>query len=385
MKKRLTVLFIIDVLMREGGTEVHLFNLVTGLDPERFRPVIVPLLPPQSPMIDKMRAHGIIVHPITIWRLYNPSSLYKAIQLVGLIRRYNVDIVQTYHFTSDMWGGVTARLAKVPVIISNRRDKGFNERAIHRFARRLTKPVFDLDICVSNDLRTQLLAEEKNDPSRIVTLYNGVQHIPALSPERRHAKLEELGLDKNRPIVGSVMNFRPVKGAKYLIEAAALVLNKHPEVQFVIVGGDALRPDVANPFKEELREIIAHLNLDGSLHFLGNRSDVNELLPVFDLFVLPSLSEGFSNALIESMHAGNCIIATAVGGNPEAIDHGINGLLVPPGDEQAIARALLDMIDHPPVARRLGEQARAKAANCFTIDHMIHEYESLYQQLYQEA
>ncbi|HOT96880.1 MAG TPA: glycosyltransferase [bacterium] len=381
--KRITVLFIIDVLFGEGGTEVHLFNLVTGLDPKRFRPIIVPLFPEESPMIDRMRAEGLLVFPLPVHRLHSFATLGKLRQLVALIKTHKVDIVQTYHFMSDVLGSLAAKLAGVPWALSSRRDKGFNERGVHRLVRRLITPLVDLDICVSEDLRRQLLAVEKRGEARVITLYNGTTAAPRLSAAARQAKLAELGLDGTRPVVGSVMNFRPIKGAQYLVEAAVQVLRQFPEVQFVIVGGLAVRLEAVSAYQNKIIEIIKRHHMNGSLKFVGNREDAREIMELFDVFVLPSLSEGFSNALIEAMRAGKGIIATAVGGNPEAIDHGVNGVLVPPGDENAIARSLLELLAHPGTAKHLGECARAKAERCFTVERMVRDFASLYERLYQ--
>ncbi|NLP10602.1 glycosyltransferase [bacterium] len=381
MKDKMTVLFIIDVLFKEGGTEVHLFNLVSGLDPARFQPIVVPLYPAESPMIERMRAAGILVYPLRLKRVYGFSAVRVAYRLISLMRRHKVDIVQTYHFMSDVLGSLTATMAGAPLVICNRRDKGFNERLLHRWVRRLIAPLVDFTICVSDDLRAQLLATERMPADRVVTLYNGVQANPVLSAASRQAKLKELGLSENRPIIGSVMNLRPIKGAKYLVEAAAMVLNKYPEAQFVIVGGAAERLPAMADYIEPIMEFVKQSKMTDSLHFTGNRTDVSELLPLFDIFVLPSLSEGFSNALIEAMRAGNGIVATEVGGNPEALDHGENGLLVPPGDAAALARGLLTLLEDPAFAKQLGERARRKAESRFTVDAMVQDYQRLYRNL----
>jgi len=384
MKDKMTVLFIIDVLFREGGTEVHLFNLVNGLDPARFQPIVVPLFPADSPMIERMRAAGIMVHPLLLKRVYGLSAIRVAFRLMCLMKRHKVDLVQTYHFMSDVLGSLTATMAGVPLVVCNRRDKGFNERLLHRWVRRLITPLIDFTICVSDDLRAQLLATERMRADRGVTLYNGVQPNPVLSAASRQAKLNELGLSDSRPIIGSVMNLRPIKGAKYLVEAAAIVLKKHPQAQFVIVGGAAERLPAMADYVNPIREFVKQNKMEDSLHFTGNRTDVGELLLLFDIFVLPSLSEGFSNALIEAMRAGNSIVATEVGGNPEALDHGENGLLVPPGDAAALANSLMTLLEDPVHAKQLGARARRKAESRFTVNAMVQDYQQLYRRLWAE-
>jgi len=151
-----------------------------------------------------------------------------------------------------------------------------------------------------------------------------------------------------------------------------------PNVLFVCVGGDANSDSMA--YKGRLQQRIAALGLGDHFAFLGKRRDVWDLLHLFDHFVLPSLSEGFSNALIEAMQAGRSIVATRVGGNGEAITDGVHGLLVPPADAEALAQALLRLIDYPAAAKQFAQNARHQAETVFTSARMITRYSELYQE-----
>jgi len=162
------------------------------------------------------------------------------------------------------------------------------------------------------------------------------------------------------------------------------VLKKHPQAQLVIGGGAAERLPAMADYVNPIREFVKQNKMEDSLHFTGNRTDVGELLLLFDIFVLPSLSEGFSNALIEAMRAGNSIVATEVGGNPEALDHGENGLLVPPGDAAALANSLMTLLEDPVHAKQLGARARRKAESRFTVNAMVQDYQQLYRRLWAE-
>jgi L-malate glycosyltransferase len=372
------IVFIIDMFIEAGGTERHLLQLADGLKRQHYDVSICPIHDYNTVMMQRARALGIRVQPFPLKRLYGISVILRTIQLAQFLRRQKPDIVQTYHFVSDVWGSFTARLVGVPIVISSRRDKGFKETRLHRFVRKMTQSCIDATICVSDDLSRQVVQEDKLEPRTVYTAFNGVEGFSRLTDEQKQQKRRELGISKEAIIIGSVMNFRPIKGIDYLVEAAAPICKRHPKVLFVCVGGGANAGSLQ--YATQLTNRIDELRLADHFAFVGKRHDVRELLQIFDYFILPSLSEGFSNALIEAMHAGKCIVATRVGGNPEAITSGEHGILVPPADATAISDAVLHLLSHPAEAERLGRQAQKRAQALFTTDHMISRYDEIYSQ-----
>jgi len=173
-------------------------------------------------------------------------------------------------------------------------------------------------------------------------------------------------------IVGSVGWLTPVKGHRYLIEALAKLKPAYPNVCGVIVGSGELH--------RELEVLSEKLGIRSSLRFLGRRSDVAECVAAMDVFVLPSLNEGMGRALVEAMAAGRPVVASRVGGVPTVVEDRVTGLLVPPGDADALASAIQALLDRPAWARELGAAAAKQIGNRFSEAAMIRSIESLYEE-----
>ncbi len=377
--KKIKICYVIDIFNVHGGTENHLSLLTAHLDRRRFSPIICPLWPSNSAMIRAARQQGTDVRPIPVERIYGISAARQIVNLSRILRKEKVDIVQTYHFMSDVVGTVAAKLAGVPIILSNRRDNGFAESRVYfRMIRRLLNKGIKMSVTVSDDLRQQISRAEKRPHELIRTIHNGSDHSRFNMPFDRGRKLEELGLNRDACIIGTIGNIRPIKGLQYLIAAAARISAFFPETEYLIVGGDAT---LCDDYKELLRALIIESGLQTKVHFLGPRQDIAELLLLLDVFVLPSLSEGFSNALIEAMHAGKSIVATNVGGNSEAIEDGRTGILVPAENAEDLAAALTKLLSNPAEASRLGLAAKNRARTLFSTDTMVRAYESMYLSL----
>ncbi len=379
--KKIKVCYVIDFFGIPGGTENHLLRLTAHLNRQRFTPVICPLSPTDSPMIRATREQGIEVRPIPVNRVYGISGARQIVNLSRMLRKEKINIVQTYHFASDVVGTLAAKLAGVPIILSNRRDTGFDEgRAYFRMIRRLLNKCVSLSVTVSNDLRLQISNVERRPLGLIKTIHNGSEQSRFDRPLDRRRKLAELGLKSDVRVIGTIGNIRPVKGLPYFIPAAAKISARFPDVEYLIVGGDAI---LCDDYKRSLQGLVLESGLQEKIHFLGSRQDVAEILQLLDVFVLPSLSEGFSNALIEAMHAGKSIVATNVGGNLEAIEDGKSGILVPAKSADALAGAVISLLADPEKAGRLGMAAKRRARALFSTSTMVREYETMYHTLLQ--
>jgi len=381
--KKIKICYVIDIFNVPGGTENHLSLLTAYLDRQRFSPMICPLWPSDSAMIRAAREHGTEVRPTPVKRVYGISAARQIVNLARIFRKERIDIVQTYHFMSDVIGTAAAKLAGVPIILSSRRDNGFIERGFYfgRIRRLLNKGI-NLSVAVSDDLRLQISRAEKRPLGLIRTIRNGSDRSNFDRPYDRKKKLEELGLPRNARIIGTIGNIRPIKGVQYLVAAAAQISTFFPDVECLIVGGDAT---LCDDYKKSLQDLIVESGLQSKVHFLGPRQDVAELLQLLDVFVLPSLSEGFSNALIEAMHAGKGIVATDVGGNSEAIENNKSGILVPVKDARALADAVIRLLSSPNELMRLGIAAQNRARALFSTSRMVREYETMYETLLERS
>jgi glycosyltransferase involved in cell wall biosynthesis len=182
-----------------------------------------------------------------------------------------------------------------------------------------------------------------------------------------------LGISESSLVVGTVGRLSAVKNHKLLVECISTLLEKAPQLMLVIVGD--------GPLRSMLQELAAQLGVQSNLLLAGETDNVAKLLPAFDVFVMPSLSEGHSIALLEAAVTGLPIVASATGGNPEIISHEETGLLVPVGDMDATAAAIWRVLSQPEFAQQLGGSARAWAARAATIESMASGYGNLYQEV----
>jgi glycosyltransferase involved in cell wall biosynthesis len=185
-------------------------------------------------------------------------------------------------------------------------------------------------------------------------------------------KRRSLGLDQNGTVVGFVGWLLPIKGPEYLLKAMEYVWPEHPEASLVFVGKGDLDLD--------LRTQALEVSANGRVKFLGWRNDINEIMPVFDMLVLPSLNEGMGRVLVEAMAAGKPVVASRVGGIPDLVQHGETGYLVPPADEKALADGIKKLLDDPGNAWEMGQRGKEYCQK-FSLEAMIEKLDDLYSDL----
>jgi len=377
--KKIKVLYIIDVLYGNGGTEVSLFRLLTHLDKKKFKVIVCPLEPSDSPMIRKMRENGIDVIPIPVNRIYGFKAFQQAFKLRKLIREKKIDIVQTIHFSSDVFGTIVAKWAGVATVISSRRDMGFKENdKRHQIIRRLINNFVDKTITNSKVMKHMICINENINNNKIEIIYNGLDVHQFYKVVDKQKKARVLGLDPDKLTVGVVANIRPIKGLEFFIQAAAKIVDIFSNIQFIVVGGDAISSNDLIVYKNNLKRLIEQLHLQNYIFFLGKQTDIAGILAIMDVYVLPSLSEGFSNTIIEAMAAGKSVVATNVGGNPEAVLHKETGFIVPSRDGDAIAQAVIELLKHKNLAKEMGQRGRLRTEKYFSITTMTKKMETLY-------
>lgn len=298
-------------------------------------------------------------------------DLSAAWRLSRLITRVRPDIVHAHDphgvAMAALALSMSTQMAKPPLIAQRRVDFRLRGNSLSRWKYRQV----DCFICSSEAIR-QLLLVDGVPAQRAVTVHEGidvgrVEHAP---PANLH---EELWLPHNAPIVGNIAALVPHKGQKHLIEAALLVLQKIPDARFVIAGEGELR--------ESLERQVREHRLEKHVFLAGFRPDVLSVLKAFDLFVMSSVTEGLGTSLLDAMAAGKPIVATRTGGIPEAVVEGETGLLVPPRDHQAMADAIVQLLENEGRRRQMGAAGLERARGLFSAERMVQETVKVYRRV----
>jgi len=373
-KPRPHVLFLIDHLMALGGGETNLLKVVQLMPPDLVRCSIGTFR--INPEIRKSISVPVYVFP---WkRVYHLDALKAAGALRQLIRDEHVDIVQTYFETSNLWGGLVAKLSGA-LLLSSRRDMGILRKSKHELAYRVVNRLSDRVLAVSEEVKRFCIDADRIDPRKISVVYNGVdlQHIATVPPVNASANAEWAASASH--IITCVANIRRVKGIDTLIRTAQRVCREIPGAVFVVAGSLYERE-----YSQEMEEMIRSQGLEKNVKLLGFVGDPVPLLKMSNAFCLLSRSEGFCNALLEAMACGVPSVVTRVGGNPEAINDGENGFMVPVEDDAAAADRLLFLLRNPERARQIRQNGRTTAQTRFSAETMIQKLISLYRDLLDE-
>ncbi|HTS27234.1 MAG TPA: glycosyltransferase [Bryobacteraceae bacterium] len=354
-----------------GGTERQVANLALGIDSSHFD-LHIACLRNSGELLAELETLEVPRPEFRIGPLYSPKTFWQGIRLARYVRRNLIQIVHSYGFYPNVFTVPVARIAGASIVVASIRDTG---DLLTPLQRRLLKMVCRLADCVlvNAEAIRESLIRQGYDPNHIVVIRNGIT-VPRSERKRRGALLRrELGLPLSARLVGVFSRLNRMKGVDYFLDAAAMVAAESPDVCFLVVGDGVIRT--------ELEDQARRLGLDRRIGFAGFRNDVPDLLSEAAVSVLPSLSEGISNTLLESMAAGTPVIATRVGGNPEVVEDEVSGLLVPPRDSAALAAAMSRLLADRELAIRLGRAGAQRVSDLFSIEHSVHQTEELYQQL----
>ena len=358
-------------LLGTGGTQRHLQQVVALLDPARFH-VEVLTLRAGGEVEDELRAGGVSVRSLSVGaRLTSARTLRAIVAAARALRRARIDVVHGYQWRPALVGALAGRLAGVPLRLASKRSLTGEDRQAERAWRHIARRV-DTVIVNADALRVE--GEERGMRCRWALLQNGVDtdHF-RLAPPDPGARAA-LGLDPQRPVVGTIGRLEDRKGHDQLLRAAGTML----------AGGNGRRPQIVivgdGPLREKLQAQAHSLGVAHSVRFVGTVADVRPSLAAMDVFVLPSHAEGMSNALMEAMAAARPVVATAVGGNTEVVVDGKTGVLIPPADPAAIADAIAALLRDPDRAAGLGAAAREFVTRRFGARARVAELEQLYEE-----
>jgi len=364
------VLHIVHDLGR-GGLETGLVNVIERLDPRRFEHIVCAIRA-LGVNADRLASRGTKV--VSLADL-GGTARFQTPALIRLIRQLRPDVVHSRNWTA-IEAVLAGRLARVRAVVHS--QHGFETDANAREPRRrvvfsrLAFELADRVMAVSFQLR-ELHAQRTGFPARrIGVIHNGVDPDRFTPDAASRASLRaELGLDDDTLCIGCVANLLPVKDHVTLLKAAGRLSEQSVAWRLLLIGD--------GPEQENLEAFVdQHPELKGRVLFLGSSSRVPELLQAMDVFVMPSIAEGICNSLLEAMATGVPVVATAVGGTPEVVVDGESGLLVPARDAAALSARLLQIWSQPDLRRRLGQNARQRVRDEFSIEAMVRAYDNLY-------
>jgi glycosyltransferase involved in cell wall biosynthesis len=362
-----------------GGMERQVMHLGLGLDRGRFD-VRFACLRRAGDLLRHVAESRRPVSEYLTERVYGVNALRRQAEFARDLRRNGIQIVHTYNFKVNAFGIPAARLAGTPVVVAGIRDTCDDLPALHRRVQRLTCRMADA-VIVNADAIKRRLVGDGYDPDTIQVIRNGIDLTRFAGRHEPGRVRRELGLAADVPLVAVFARLNPVKGIEYFLEAAVAVTARFPGARFLVVGTAHAGDDDSSehPYKRKLEAYAASLGLADRLLFTGFRRDVPALLAECSVSVLPCVrNEGLSNSVLESMAGGVPVVATTVGGNPEAVEDGVTGLLVPPCDAGALARAVCAILEDRERAARLGRAARERAVRHFSIERLVGRTEQFY-------
>ena len=339
------------------------------------------------------RGHGVAVFSINTTVGLMPELLAAGIPVVvggksrsldwavlgklrSTVAQRGVDVVHSHNFVPNYYAAIALLGAtNAPALVSTCHDMG------DRLSNRKLRWLYRLSLMrtrrvamVGQQVHDRYVATGMVKAYGAETVLNGIPVRRFIgSPARRLAARQAMGIDVGVPVIGTVGRLVSLKNQRLLIEILPALLAKHPTLRLVIAGD--------GPLDSALRAQAVSANVDRQVVFLGQRSDVADLLPGFDIFALPSLTEGLSIALLEACATGAAVVATSVGGNPEIVKHGQTGLLVPPDDGPALREALAALLADPALRERMGRSASEWVGANASIEALCSTYDRFYRRV----
>lgn len=353
-----------------GGAESVLLTLLRKIDRKRFDVVLGVFIDKRqriNPFWEQAVKLNLPLEPIRLAKAYD---LLQIVDLFKIIQKYRPHVIHSHGYKTNFLGFLVGKLfgirtvATVHGLYSDRLRAELFVRASFVLLRH-----FDVIITVSDKIG-QLLENMKVHPRKMITIRN----VPNINVERSSKTevsfREEISLPPDSKIIGFVGRLEPIKGCCQFIKAAFQVARKNSNCSFVIIGEGSERT--------LLEGSVNARSLGNRIHFIGFREDVQDIFRALDLFVLPSLNEGIPLALLEAMYHGTPVIATSVGGVPEIIQDGVNGILVPPNDSNALAAAIIESLRDPDMTTRRVVEAKRTINREFNVGRWTRKIERVY-------
>ena len=370
--RRIRVVFALDSL-GVGGTEMNAVRVAEHLDSSRFE-ISVACFSGDGPLRPRFDAARLPVDVFPVRSLYGGTMVTEGLRFARFLRRERVDIVHAHDRYANVFAVPWARLAGSPAVIASKRWGSASR--IHSLGNRGAYAIAHRVLANSRTVAESLVSDDGVSRDRVVVVPNFVEDEAFDHPtaEWQHGMRRDLALPDDALVVGIVASLRPIKDHGTLLRAVAHLRTQFPRLVLVMMGSGTER--------SALQALARELGIGEMVRFAGiqpNRPNPHRL---FDVSVLCSLSEGFPNTIVEAMAAARPVVATSVGGVPDAVEHGRNGLLVGTQDDRALAEALEQLLADPEVRHRMGANGQETARSSFTAERVVPLITDLYEQLH---
>ena len=372
MKSKIKIAYIIDSINSVAGTEKQLLQTIQHLNKERFEVKLICLRKPSSIFHTDRRNFEYI--ELDIKRLFSMKALFGILWLIYYLRKRRIDIIQTLFFDATLVGVTAGRIAGVKNIISCRRDLGFWHTSKLLRVLRIINKMTTRVLTNSYAVKVHTSKCENLPESKIDVIKNGIHLNQFGGIVSKESFRKSFAIPDDDYIIGIVANLnRHVKRIDVFINMALEVLKVIPNVSFQIVGDGHLR--------HKLEQLAARLDISNKIFFMGRKKEIYSIIENWDIGVLSSDSEGFSNAILEYMEVGLPVVATNTGGNSEVIEEGVNGVLVSPGDYKLMAEKICRLLQDNKKRLEMGKNAKSLIRQEYAWVNKIREIESYYYNL----
>lgn len=369
--------------LRAGGAKNTLFT-VAGLDKTRYEIDLVVGHDVFRPQVDAVAGLGLIVVPSMTRDIHPLADLKTLATLTRLFRQKRYQIVHTHLAKAGMLGRFAAGMTGVPIVVHSLHGSTFYDgqrplaRRSYILLERLAGRMTDCYVAVGEDLRDRYLAQNIGEPSQYVVIHSGMDlsrflAAGALTREDIRVRKAELGIGSDQAVIGAVSSLEPRKGHLYLIKAAKELVEKHPQVTFLLAGEGF--------YREELERTVAREEMSRHFVFTGYREDIAEVMATFDILALTSLWEGLPQVLVQAAAVGRPIVTFDVEGAREVVKDGVNGFVVPLRGVDRLVEKLDYLLSAPPLAKDMGARGRDLIDDSWTVENMVRQTDDLYQRL----
>ncbi len=354
-----------------AGKETGIVKLIRHQDQRHFSSIIIAsegVHPLHFEKIEDIPIYTLNKRPGNDWSL--PGKIAR------ICRDERIDIIHSHAWGTLLEGYLAVKIAACKCWVHTEHGT-LKDQRIHRIAQSILWRRVDALSAVSMSVKVRMSEISGINRERINVIYNGVDTAMFYPSQALRAEFrEKFGFKESDLIIGSVGRFLPIKNHQMLVRAAAEVIRAGKKIELVLVS--------LGPLQEQLQKLAEKLNIVEHLHFLGLQKNINLIMNGFDIFVLPSLSEGCSNVIQEAMMCARPVVATRVGGNPELVREGETGRLVESNHPAQLAAALLELISNEKQRNLLGENGRKTALEKYTVEKMVSDYQQFYINAYQK-